>query len=80
LDEALKRIIDFKPDVLGVSAGFDTYEACPLADVKLTRETYLDIGHRITETGLKRFALLEGEYTSDLPLLIENFIQGFGKE
>lgn len=77
LDTALQGVLDFKPDVLAVSAGFDTYKEDPLAGLKLDKGTYKRIGQRLSQTGLRRFAILEGGYAEDLPLLIENFLNGF---
>jgi acetoin utilization deacetylase AcuC-like enzyme len=77
LESALARIADFKPGLLAVSAGFDTYKHCPLAQMRLEKGTYKRVGRLIAETGLPRFAVLEGGYAADLPELIENFVQGF---
>ena len=68
----------FKPDVLAVSAGFDTYKECPIAQMKLEAKTYERIGRMIAETRLDRFAVLEGGSADALPELIENFLKGFG--
>jgi len=77
LEAALRKILDFKPDLLAVSAGFDTYKECPLAQFRLEKATYRKIGRLLAETKLKRFAVLEGGYAEDLPVLIENFLTGF---
>lgn len=77
VERALHAIIAFKPDLLAVSAGFDTYKECPIAGLKLEKKSYRAIGNLISETKLKRFAVLEGGYSDDLPLLIENFLDGF---
>jgi len=77
LEGAIERILAFKPDLLGVSAGFDTYKECPIAGLKLDTPAYRRMGRMIAETGLKRFALLEGGYAEDLPILVENFVDGF---
>lgn len=77
-DKALSLIGDFRPDVLGVSAGFDTYKECPIAQFKFEVDTYERLGRRIADTGLPRFAVLEGGYASALPLMIESFLKGFG--
>lgn len=77
LENALLSIQDFKPALLAVSAGFDTYKECPIAGLKLDKETYRRIGRMIGESGLRRFAVLEGGYAEALPLLVENFIDGF---
>lgn len=77
LEEVLELIISFKPEVLAVSAGFDTYKEDPIAQLKLEKKTYKLLGKMIAETKLKRFAVLEGGYADDMPLLIENFLDGF---
>jgi acetoin utilization deacetylase AcuC-like enzyme len=77
LEMAVAQVVDFKPDILGVSAGFDTYKEDPIAQMKLEKGTYTKIGRMIADTKLKRFALLEGGYAEDLPILIENFMTGF---
>jgi acetoin utilization deacetylase AcuC-like enzyme len=77
LESALENILAFKPDILGVSAGFDTYKDCPLAQFRLEADTYRKIGKMISQTGIKRFAILEGGYSEDLPILIEKFLMGF---
>ncbi len=66
-------------DIVGVSAGFDTY----VEDWGGLLETsdYEIIGKMIAEGSQKcqgrRFAVLEGGYHSDLPLNIKSFIEGF---
>ena len=77
LDGALRLIADRKPEVLAVSAGFDTYKDCPIAGLALDRPTYRRIGERIAALGLPRFGVLEGGYADALPELIENFLLGF---
>lgn len=77
LQNALERIQEFNPELLAVSAGFDTYKKCPLAQLKLEIGTYKKIGGRIACLGMKRFAVLEGGYSNDLPLCIESFLKGF---
>lgn len=77
LETALTQLLDFKPDLLAVSAGFDTYKECPIANLLLEKATYRKIGRQIAQTGLKRFAVLEGGYAPDLPLLVESFLEGF---
>lgn len=77
LEEALKLLLDFKPEILAVSAGFDTYRECLIAQLRLEKKTYRRIGDMLSQTGLKRFAVLEGGYAEDLPILIENFLDGF---
>jgi acetoin utilization deacetylase AcuC-like enzyme len=77
LDAALERIRAFKPDVLGVSMGFDTYRLDPLTQFGLERSDYRRIGKALRETGLPTFGILEGGYHDDLPALVEEFLEGW---
>lgn len=77
LDDALRLVQDHKPDLLAVSAGFDTYKECPIAQLKLAKDSYRKIGKLLGQLKLPRFAVLEGGYAEDLPLLVENFLDGF---
>jgi len=77
LERGLGALLDFKPDVLAVSAGFDTYRECPIAQLRLEKGSYRRVGAMLAQTRLKRFAVLEGGYAEDLPVLVENFLDGF---
>lgn len=77
LEEALRIGLEFRPELLAVSAGFDTYKEDPLAGFKLDKSTYKRIGKMLADTNLPRFAVLEGGYAEDLPILVENFLDGF---
>jgi len=70
-------LLDTKPDLLAVSAGFDAYKGDPIAGLKLDRATFKRIGSLLAQTKLPRFAALEGGYSEDLPLLVESFLDGF---
>jgi len=64
---ALKRLREFKPEFVLISAGFDGHAADPLAQFKLTTEDYYEITKRILESS-KKFcngkivSILEGGY------------------
>jgi acetoin utilization deacetylase AcuC-like enzyme len=77
LEPVLQRLLDFKPDLLAVSAGFDTYKEDPIAGLKLDVKSYRRIGALLGSTKLKRFAVLEGGYAQDMPKLVESFLDGF---
>ncbi len=70
-------LLDARPDLLAVSAGFDAYKGDPIAGLKLDRSTFKRIGSLLAQTKLPRFATLEGGYSDDLPLLVESFLDGF---
>jgi acetoin utilization deacetylase AcuC-like enzyme len=69
----------FDCDIVGVSAGFDTYIKDWGGLLKI--EDYRKIGKAIQEgaeeCGGRRFALLEGGYHPDLRWCIKSFIEGF---
>lgn len=77
LEQALCHAESFKPDLLAVSAGFDTYKEDPIAHMKLEKATYKRMGHMLASLKTPRFAALEGGYAEELPKLVENFLEGF---
>lgn len=77
LEPALQDLLDFKPDALAVSAGFDTYKEDPIAGLRLDKKTYKRIGALLAQTKLPRFAVLEGGYAEAVPELVERFLDGF---
>ena len=76
-EPALDRILATKPDLLAVSAGFDAYKNDPIAGLKLDKAAFKRIGALLAQTKRPRFAVLEGGYSEDLPLLVESFLDGF---
>jgi acetoin utilization deacetylase AcuC-like enzyme len=76
-EPAFGALLDGKPDVLAVSAGFDAYKGDPIAGLKLDQGTFKRIGSLLAGTKLPRFAVLEGGYSEDLPRLVESFLDGF---
>ena len=64
---ALKKLKEFKPEFVLISAGFDGHVADPLAQLKLNTEDYYEITKRILETSRKFsqgkvVSILEGGY------------------
>lgn len=84
LEKCLEKIKEFKPNILAVSAGFDTHEKDPLfgADepigggFKLKKESYRKIGEKINGLNLPTFFVLEGGYSMELGELVLKFIEG----
>jgi acetoin utilization deacetylase AcuC-like enzyme len=76
LTQALERLLAHKPDLLGVSAGFDAYARDPIAHETLEADDFHWLGERIRQAGLPVFSLLEGGYSSDLPELIFAYLKG----
>lgn len=76
LESALDHLKDFKPDIVGVSAGFDAYARDPLAEETLEAEDYYWLGQSFRKLGVPVFSLLEGGYSDDLPELIFAYLRG----
>ncbi len=76
LEKACQAITDFSPSLLGVSAGFDTFQEDPLTQLGLEIETYGKIGKTIA--GLKKptFIVMEGGYSPKLPECVFEFLRG----
>ena len=66
-EHALKKLKEFKPEFILISAGFDAHKDDPLAQIKLETEDFFNITKRILETS-KKFcngkivSILEGGY------------------
>lgn len=75
-DEGLKKVSEFGPDLIGVSAGFDSYKLDPITSLTLEKETYMEIGKRIAALGKPTFSVLEGGYSGDLAECIYLYLKG----
>jgi acetoin utilization deacetylase AcuC-like enzyme len=76
LAEALKALQKFKPEIIGVSAGFDAYVRDPLAQGTLEAEDFHQLGTSLRQLGVPVFNVLEGGYSRDLPDLIFAYLAG----
>jgi acetoin utilization deacetylase AcuC-like enzyme len=77
VQRALDWLVEFKPDILLISAGFDAYIGDPLTEMTLEAEHFANFGLRLKETGLPAAPILEGGYSDDLPILIETFLSAW---
>jgi len=75
--QALDRLIEFNPDIVLVSAGFDAYTRDPLTEMTLEQEHFANFGRWLKETGLPAAPILEGGYSNDLPILVDAFLGGW---
>ena len=73
-ERALKKLFQFKPDLLLVSAGFDAYSGDPLVQMTLEQEDFAKFGEWLRERDIPAAAILEGGYSDDLPELIDGFL------
>jgi acetoin utilization deacetylase AcuC-like enzyme len=74
LRESLDAVADFQPDLVLVSAGFDSYARDPITEMTLEAEDFSLLGRWLRETGLPAAAMLEGGYSPDLPELVAAFL------
>src|SRR5258707_14678669 len=65
--EAFDRLIAFRPDLLLVSAGFDSYGNDPLTNMRLEAEHFYRFGTWLHGADIPVAAILEGGYGDDLP-------------
>ena len=71
---ALTVLLDFKPDLVLVSAGFDAYAGDPITHMSLEPEDFALFGQWLRESSLPAGAILEGGYSDKLPQLIDAFL------
>lgn len=62
LGAACEPIVRYRPEVLIVSLGVDTYEDDPISSFKLRTEDYREIGTRLARLGLPTQFVMEGGY------------------
>ena len=65
LDSAIFEIKNFNPNILLVSAGFDTFKEDPLENIGLNLNSYSKISRKIDSLGLPTTSILEGGYSSE---------------
>lgn len=76
LQRALNDLAAFKPELIGVSAGFDAYTEDPIAQETLQAEDFHWLGGHLAHLGIPMFSVLEGGYSSELPELILAYMKG----
>jgi acetoin utilization deacetylase AcuC-like enzyme len=74
---ALEKLVDFRPDLILVSAGFDAYARDPLVQMTLEREDFGTFGDWLRKIDIPTGAILEGGYSDDLPELIGTFLSAW---
>lgn len=76
LSDGLTKVTEFNPDLLAVSAGFDSYKLDPITNLSLEQETYKTIGEMLSKLNKPLFSVLEGGYSRDIPECIHQFLTG----
>lgn len=79
LQQGLAKIAEFKPQLLAVSAGFDTYEGDPIASLGLGVKSYGKIASLIGDLSAPTFIILEGGYSQEMPSCVHEFLIGCSK-
>lgn len=78
LHKGLARIAEYKPDVLIISLGVDTFETDPISFFKLKSDNFLTMGADIASAGLSTHFIMEGGYDVDeIGVNAVNVLQGF---
>lgn len=76
LKKAINAAIKIKPDVVGVSAGFDAYEKDRLLSLKYTKKAYYECGLQLRRAFPIVFGVLEGGYHNEVLDCVESFVEG----
>ena len=75
-EKACEAAAAFGPELIGVSAGFDTFRGDPLTRLALDIPDYGELGRRIHDLGLPVFSVLEGGYHPQLGECVLAFLRG----
>jgi acetoin utilization deacetylase AcuC-like enzyme len=76
-EKGLEKVKTFDPQLIAVSAGFDSYVGDPLTMLRFEKKTYYDIGKAIHQCNIPTFAVLEGGYGAEFPECVLEFLQGY---
>lgn len=77
IERALRTLLEFQPDLLLVSAGFDACAGDPITQMSLEQEDFARFGKWLRETGVPAGAILEGGYSDELPQLMDAFLSAW---
>lgn len=81
INKVIEQARKFKPDVIGVSAGFDAYEKDTLLQLNYSKHAYYECAYRLKKNfrNTPIFGVLEGGYHKDLRELVDAFVEGVNK-
>ena len=79
LARSWEAVLAFQPDLILVSAGFDAYVGDPITQMTLERSDFAELGRWLQQSSLPAAGILEGGYSPDLPLLIDDFLSAWEK-
>ncbi len=73
-------LLDFDPELILVSAGFDAYARDPITTMTLEAEDFAELGRWVRQARRPTAAVLEGGYSQDLPMLIDSFLTAWAQQ
>src|ERR1700730_14919412 len=76
-NRALEKLLEFKPNLLLISAGFDAFAGDPLVQMTLEQEDFITFGEWLNKIDIPVAAILEGGYSDELPELIDAFLSSW---
>ena len=76
LKEAVQQINSYKPDILVIAAGFDTYTDDSLGLISLTESFYKEMGEIINTINCPKLVIQEGGYSKEIGDLVNNLFIG----
>jgi acetoin utilization deacetylase AcuC-like enzyme len=79
-ERALEELLEFKPELVLVSAGFDAYFGDPLVQMTLEVEDFAKFGEWLHKIAIPTAGILEGGYSEELPELINAFLTSWAGE
>jgi acetoin utilization deacetylase AcuC-like enzyme len=78
LEDACRKIARYKPDVLIVSLGVDTYKHDPISPLKLESKDFITYGARLAKLKLPTLIVMEGGYAIEaIGVNTVNVLDGF---
>jgi acetoin utilization deacetylase AcuC-like enzyme len=73
----MEKLLEFKPQLLLVSAGFDAYKNDPITQMTLELDDFATFGKWLAQIKTPTAAILEGGYSNELPILIDAFLSAW---
>jgi acetoin utilization deacetylase AcuC-like enzyme len=74
VERGLSRLLEFRPELILVSAGFDAFSGDPITQMTLEAEDFATFGRWLRDIDVPAGAILEGGYSDQLPELIDSFL------
>lgn len=75
LEASFAKVVEFKPELILVSAGFDAYAGDPITQMGLLEEDFSTFGKWLVEAKIPFASVLEGGYSRDLPELVAAYVK-----